>query len=187
MTKNSSLRGLGSMLALLAGDREGVAALEFALILPIMLMLLFGGVEVTQAIACKRMVSLTASTVANIVTQYPTISQTEQMPDILNASTAVLTPYPVANAVVTVSLISVDNGGNATVAWSQSKNGTARSVGASVTLPAALDTPNTNLILGETSYAYNAAFDYLHLGTFNLYSSVYMFPRSLSGTVTLGP
>ena len=54
-------------------------------------------------------------------------------------------------------------------------------------IPAALVRPNTSLVYGETNYAYTAAVDWIRFGTFNLSSSVYMYPRSPSGTITLTP
>ncbi len=173
--------------ARLLADRRGIAAVEFALLLPVMVTLYFGSVEVSQAIAVQRMVTLAASTVANLVTQYPSISVSQTMPDILNAAAAVLTPYPVSSAMMRVSLITIDNNGRATVAWSQALNGTGLTVGQTMTIPASLVMPNTSVVYGETTYAYTAAVDFIQFGTFNLNSSVYMYPRSPSGTITLTP
>jgi hypothetical protein len=131
-----------------------------------------------MAVATYRLVDLTANTVTNLVTQYTTISQSSQMPDILSAATQVMYPNTPANVQVVVSLISIDKNGNATVAWSQTLHGTARTVGAAVTVPAALDIANTNIVFGETTYPYTAAIDFLNLGTFNLYSSIFMVPRA---------
>lgn len=165
-------------------DQRGLSAVEFALILPIMLLLYFGGVEISQAVALNRMVALTASTVANLVSQYTTISSGSQMPDILNASAQVLSPYPAANAKVIVTLITIDGTGRATVTWSQALNTTAKTVGQVVTVPAGLNTANSSIIMGETTYVYTPTFDFIHIGTLNLYSSVYMFPRA-STTINL--
>jgi Flp pilus assembly protein TadG len=184
-TGKPALRRFFSLPARFARNRQGLAAIEFAILLPVMLVLYLSAFELTQAIAIKRLVTLTASTVANVVTQYASISASQQMPDILNASSTVLTPYPVANATVVVSCIQVNASGQATISWSQALNGTARTVGSSVTLPTALDTPNTYVIWGETTYAYTPTIDYMHLGTIDLYSSVYMLPRSSSGNVLL--
>lgn len=167
-----------------ASTERGVAAVEFAFILPVMLILYLGGIQISQSIAVARQTSLTASTVANLVSQYTTISSSQQIPDILQASAAVLTPYQQSNAVVTVSCITIDANGNATVAWSQSLNGTPRPTGQAVTVPAALDVPNTELVFGETTYAYTPWLDFLHIGTQHLYSSIYMLPRA-STTITL--
>jgi len=159
-----------------AADR-GIAAVEFALILPFMALLYLGGFEVMEEISANRQVSLTASTIASIVTQYSTISKSQTMPGILAASTSVLTPFSASNAVVTVSCIGIDNNGKATVTWSQAMNGAGRLVGSTVTLPAALDVPNTTVVMGETSYNYTPTIDFLNRGTMKLYSSVYMLPR----------
>jgi Flp pilus assembly protein TadG len=181
-------RRLRTLPARFVRNRRGLAAIEFAILLPVMLLMYLGAFEITQAIAIKRLVTLTASTVANVVTQYASISQSETMPDILSASETVLQPYPYTNAIVVVSAISIDSSGNATIAWSQSQPaGYARITGSSVTLPAGLDTPSTTLVWGETTYAYTPTVDYLNLGTMDIYSAVYMLPRSSSGTITLTP
>jgi Flp pilus assembly protein TadG len=164
---------------------QALAAVEFALLLPLMGILFLGTFEIVPIISVNRLVALTASTVANVTTQYASISASTTMPDILDASADVLTPYPSSNATVIVSLITIDSSGNATIAWSQALNGTARTTGQPVNLPASLDVPNTSLVWGETTYAYTPTIDLLHLGTMDLYSSVYMSPRSSSGTINL--
>lgn len=171
----------------LIGDRRGIAAVEFALILPVIVLLYFGSVEISQAINVKRVTDLSASTIANLVSQYPSISISQTMPDILNAATAVLTPYPVASATVRVTCINIDAAGNATVVWSQSLNGTGLTVGKKLTLPAAFSLPNTSVIMGDSTYTFNPVLDWLHFGSFNLTSSVYMLPRAASGTILLIP
>ena len=166
-------------------DQRGISAVEFALILPVMVLIYLGGFELMQALSLNRLVALTASTVTNVTSQYTTISASQQMPDILDASAQVLTPYSSSNATVVVSCISISAAGVATIAWSRSlPSGAARTVGATVTIPAALNTPGGFLVFGETTYVYTPMLDYLHLGTFNLYSSLYMLPRA-STTINL--
>jgi len=178
---------LGTLFAKFKHSQRGLAAVEFAILLPVMVLFYLGSYQISDAIGADRMTTLAASTVANITTQYSTISASNDMPGILDAAATVLTPYNVANAKITVSLINISANGSATVGWSQSMNGTARIVGSSVTVPPALDTPNTSLVFGEVTYAYTPLYDYLNLGTVNLYQSVYMLPRSQSGTITLTP
>src|SRR5271155_5023474 len=123
--------------------KGGIAAVEFALVLPFMALLYLGGFEVMEEISANRQVSLTASTIASIVSQYSTISQGQTMPGILAASTSVLTPFSSTNAVVTVICITISSRGPATFSWARPMNGAGRTVGSTVTLPAALDIPNT--------------------------------------------
>lgn len=165
-------------------ERRGIAAVEFALLLPLMLTLYVGGNELSQAFSTYRLVDLTANTVTNLVSQYSTISASLQMPDILNAAEEVMYPLPSADVQVVVSLISIDANKKATVTWSQTLNGTARPTGQTVTVPSSLDIANTTLVLGETTYVYKAAIDFLKLGTFDLYSSIFMVPRA-STTINL--
>jgi Flp pilus assembly protein TadG len=165
-------------------DRRGLAAVEFALTLPFLLLIYFGGVELTQGVTLNRQVALTSTTLATIVSQYTTISASTQLADILSASTQILAPYGSGTPKVVVSLITIDANGNATVGWSQTLNGTARVVGAPVTVPANLDIANTTLIWSETNYAYVPVFDFMGVGPFNLYASIYMVPRE-STTINL--
>jgi len=154
-----------------------MSVVEFAILLPIMIALYFGSVEITEAIAINRQVSQTASTIANLVAQASTKISDSQMNDILAASTAVLTPYPVANATVVVSSITIDPSGKATVCWSDSLNGSARPVGQVITLPPALNIPSTDVIFGEASYAFTPNLGYVISGTLTLTGSMYYAPR----------
>ena len=167
-------------------NRSGLAAVEFALILPLMVMLYLGSVEVGQAIAIDRMVTLTATTLTNVVTQYTTISASTDIPDILGASASILTPYAASNAKVVLSSVVIDVNGNATVVWSKAQNGAARVAGSSITVPSGMATPNSSLVLGEVSYAYSPVIDILTLGPFSLSESIFMVPRS-SATIVLTP
>jgi len=104
--------------AKLARDCGGLAAVEFAIIFPFMALLYLGSYEITQAVAAQRQVTLTASTVANVTTQYASISQTATVPDVLKAAVMVMTPYPASKAIVVVSVVTIDANKNATIAWS---------------------------------------------------------------------
>jgi len=168
------------------GDQKGVAAVEFALIFPVMMVLYLGSVELLQGISINRQVALTATTVASIVSQYTSISASTQMPDILNASVQILTPNPPAHATVIISCLTIDNAGHATVTWSQAFNTAPRPNGQAIAVPNALDVPNTTLLFSEATYAYTPLLDFIHVGTSNLHSSTYMAPRA-STTINLVP
>ncbi len=165
-------------------NQRGVAALEFALTLPFLLILFFGGVELSEGVILDRQVSLIATTVANIVTQYTTISASTQLPDVLNVTGQIMAPYSSSATGIVVSLVTINSAGAATVTWSQAQNATARATGSSVTVPGSLDTPSTTLVYSEATYTYTPTFDFLHFGTFHLYHSIFMVPRE-STTINL--
>ena len=166
----------------LAKDKRGVSAVEFALVLPLMMTLYLGGVEVSQGVAIDRKVTLTSRTVTDLVSQVASVNNAG-MNAILTASNAVFAPYPSTNAKVTVSVLTIDANSKVTVAWSDTLNGTARAVGSSASIPSALVVPNTSLVWGEVSYNYKPVVGYVLTGTLNLTDQIFMRPR-LSDTIT---
>jgi Flp pilus assembly protein TadG len=168
-------------------DKRGSVAVEFAFILPVMLLIYIGSAEVSQAVSCYRLVQLTNSTVVNIISQYVTISQSTQLPDIFAASQDVLTPYPSSGAFIVVSGIKINKvTGVATVDWSQTNTGSGgRAVGSVIAVPAAFKTGGY-LIYGETTYSYKPGIDFINMGTVPLHSQLYMLPRA-SSTIAVTP
>lgn len=168
----------------LGRDRRGVSAVEFALIAPVLIGLYFGSVETVEGVAIDRKVSLVAAALANLTAQVSTIKDQSAMDSILNASTAIMSPYSANNLKITVSCIKIDANKNATVKWSVTRSGTPMT--GSATLPSALQVANTQIILAQVSYAYTPTVGYNITGTINLSDKMYMAPRisapSFSGT-----
>jgi len=175
---------------------DAVAALEFAIVVPFMLVLLVGGVELGDGMAINVKVSATAHSVADMVTQNTSLS-TASMQNILTGATAIIAPYPVNSnqLTVTVSEVSSDANGNLTLQWSQSYNGTSFGPGRTnltnppLTVPTSLNgavgnanNPNNqndqvSFIVGEVSYAYTPNLGYTISGTVNLHDTYWLFPR----------
>ena len=155
-------------------DRRGVSAVEFAFIAPLMIGLYLGCVEVSEGVAADRKVSLTAGALANLTARVATIS-TADMTNILDASSAIIAPYAAGNLKMTVTCLSIDANKNAKVKWSVTRNGTVES--GTLTIPAALDVANTQLIYSEVSYAYTPIVGYTISGTLTLSDHMYMSPR----------
>ncbi len=175
-------RGLAGLAAQLGRDQRGVSAVEFAMLLPLMITLYLGTVEISQAIGIDRKVTLTARTVADLASQVSSINNSD-MTNLLKASSSVIMPYDANKLKVTVTRVDIDGNGNAKVVWSDTLGGSSHSVGSSVTLPAALKVANTSLIWGEVSYTYTPTIGYVVTGSLNLNDQMYMRPR-LSDTVT---
>lgn len=165
-----------------------MAAVEFALILPVLVLLYLGGVEVTQAIAIDRKVTITARAVADLVAQASnnrtvtstgaaTVLTTSEINDVMNAAKAVMAPYGSSELKVTISGIYVNSSKAAKVSWSRALNTTARPDNQSITLPTALAQPETHLILAEVSYDYAPIFGYVMTSTIVLGDQLYMRPR----------
>jgi Flp pilus assembly protein TadG len=166
-------------------DTRAVAAVEFAMLLPIMMTLYLGVVEVSQGFAISRKITLTARTVSDLASRVSTISGTE-MTNILNASSTVMSPYPLANLKVVLTAAKIDANKAATVLWSDTLNGTVKQKDTSVALDPALAVADTTLIMAEVEYAYKPTIGYVLTGTLNLKSKMYMRPRQ-STTVERTP
>ena len=163
-------------------DKRGISAVEFAMLLPLMVTLYLGGVEVSQGVAVDRKVTLIARTLGDLVAQATNVTNSE-MSNILAASAAVVAPFEDSKLKITVSSVKIDAQSVAKIAWSDTKGGTARAVGSTITLPAALVTPSSTLIWAEAEYAYTPTIGYIITGTKNLKDQIYMRPR-LSDCVT---
>ncbi|MEK9282532.1 pilus assembly protein [Bradyrhizobium sp. ISRA442] len=168
-------------------NEDAVAAIEFAIVLPFMLLLCIGGIELGNGLAINVKLTDTVHTVADILSQNKCVT-TADVTGILNASSKVLAPYDISKAVVTVSEVQ-PNGDNATakVIWSQSLNGTARTAGTSVNLPTSLaGVPTTSgLILGEATYFYTPNLGYTISGTVALGDRYYLYPRQTAFVPTI--
>ncbi|MEP3300091.1 MAG: TadE/TadG family type IV pilus assembly protein, partial [Pseudoruegeria sp.] len=101
----------------LISDRSAVAAVEFALILPFLLLLLIGMAETTSALNQDRKVSQIASSVADLVAQSESIS-TSEAADIMLAASAIMSPYESSRLSVTIASVTFDDEGNRAVDWS---------------------------------------------------------------------
>jgi Flp pilus assembly protein TadG len=174
-----SAKSLAHRIARLVGDRRGVSAVEFAMLLPLMMTLCFGSVEATQGIAASRKVTLTARALADLASQYTDITNAG-MSNILAAGSAIIAPYAAANLQEVVSEIAIDSQGNATVVWSDTLNGTALTVGLAVSVPSSLAVPNSYLVLAQVQYSYNPTYGYVMTGTLTLQDHIYMRPRQSS-------
>lgn len=166
----------------LLSSSNGVAAVEFAIILPFMLTLYLGSIEIGEAMSVQFKAATATRAAADLASQYSSINNST-MTGILGAALIVVAPYSTANMVVTVSEITTNSSGLGTVTWSDALNGAAHTVGQSVTLPAAMQIANTTMIWGEVTYPYHPMFGYALTGTINMYQSSYFLPR-LSTSVT---
>src|SRR3954454_872914 len=133
-------------------DRSGLAAVEFAMIIPLMLLLFFGTDEFSSGVAVNRKVTLMARTLSDLTSQ--NISVTDiQLTNFFAAATGIMTPYPSAPTSSTISELYVDPDTKvARVQWSQGS--APRGAGTTVTIPGALQVGDTYLIYSEVSYLY---------------------------------
>jgi hypothetical protein len=74
-------------------DQDGVAAIEMAFIFPVMLILYFGLVDATNLLSANRRVTLTSSTIADLVTQAAATVTTAELDGYFNATKHIMEPF----------------------------------------------------------------------------------------------
>ncbi len=158
-------------------DVRGLAAVEFALIVPLMLTLYFGTLETSDALTASRRVTNVAQTAADLVAQVPSVS-TSDLTDIFSVSSAILTPYNTSAVKIVISSVVANASNVTTVAWSSAYGGaTARTVNSSVTLPTGLTTANTGIIMAEVTYTYTSPISTFITGPITMSETAYLRPR----------
>jgi Flp pilus assembly protein TadG len=167
------------MIAQLTRDTRGVSAVEFAFVLPFLVLLFVGGYQLSDAISAYRKVTVATKTVADLTSQYTSVSDLD-LDQILAASQQVMAPYAVSNAKITVSQVSVDGSGNAKISWSRSLNTPAMAIGADFTIPPAIKQNNTSLIVATITYSYVPVVASSMLGTIPMRDDIIMSPRASS-------
>jgi Flp pilus assembly protein TadG len=120
-------------------DQRGVAAVEFAIILPFMLTLYLGVVELSKGYMASQRVTLVARTLADLTAQQQQLQTggTTNITDsiasnIFGASSAIMAPYSTTNLKMTISQVLLSNKSDGTCCqaktdWTITNNGgTAR-------------------------------------------------------------
>ena len=166
---------------------RGVAAIEFAIVMPALLIMLLATFDAGNAIAIYMKVRAATFTLAAITNQYSMLApiQSTDMQAITGATAAVLAPYSSAPTTVTITQVKQTSSSQATVSWSYSVNGTAYSAGTTWSrIPSGLSTNNAcnsypcYLISAEVAYLYTPSFGYFVLGTLNFSDNLYATPRT---------
>jgi Flp pilus assembly protein TadG len=131
----------------LRSDTSGLAAVEFALIIPLMLMMFFGMIDVSSGFAVDRKISSIAQTLSDLTSRYPVVAETD-VTNFFTIADAMLTPYDSTILQATISQIYMDPASKtAKVVWSRGDAKLAKDK--VVTIP-------TDLIAKDSSGNWNA-------------------------------
>jgi Flp pilus assembly protein TadG len=161
----------------LASDRKGTSAIEFAIALPVLILLFTGGFQLSDAVSAYRKVTATSRSLADLTSQYTKVNDAT-LDTILNASTQVMAPYSTTDASFVISHISTDALNRTTVDWSRAKNATALNKGDPFTIPTALKFPGTSAVVARVTYTYRPVFGSSYVGTIPMGDTIIMLPRA---------
>lgn len=157
-------------------NASGLAAVEFALIFPLMLVFYFGAFESTQMLTAGRRVSAVAYTAADLVAQAASVSNSD-MADVFAASSALLYPLSTTPLKIRITSVVANSSGVNKVAWSDGHNISPRTVNSNVTLPTGLTSAGTSVIFVEVSYAYSSPISETITDSIDFEEVAYLKPR----------
>lgn len=103
-------------------DARGVASIEMALIFPVMLILFVGLVDVANLLTANRRVTLTASTLGDLVTQAPGAVTTADLNGFFDAASPIMDPFPATSTSLELYTFK-RSGGSAVLAWQYKSGG----------------------------------------------------------------
>lgn len=155
------------------GNRKGVAAVEFAMILPVMLVMYLGMVEMTVGVSINRKVTLLARTLADLTAQSSKITNNERN-NIFAAASYVMQPTSSTGVRMRIVSIYIDSAKVVKVCWGEQIGG--MTIPATVTLDEGLKIPNTSLIMADVEMPYNPAAKLIN-ASYTLKETSYMRPR----------
>ncbi len=157
-------------------DRSGVSAVEFALIAPVMIAILFATIEVSLLLTADRKVTQATSAVADLVAQDDIITADEII-DIFTASSAIMQPYDITGLQMRVTSVLMDVDGTVTVDWSEGQHIAPLMPGSNVNVPAGILQPNSSIIMAEVTYNYTSTLGTFLTAPIGLSDSFYLRPR----------
>jgi Flp pilus assembly protein TadG len=158
-------------------DQRGVAAIEFALIAPVVILLYCGFAELTMAMMAERRAAHAASVVADLLAQTPSVSAGD-LSDIYNVGGSILAPFSAAPLKLRVTSVTADAQGIARVTWSQG-HGMGPLTGGTVVsnFPANLLAAGDSVIMADVQYAYSSPLRMTLPNILNFSDTFYLKPR----------
>lgn len=186
VTRQSYLRSIFA-------DTRAVAALEFALVLPFLLILALGGFELTRYVQAHQRVMHATMTLADTITQSQYLSQTELM-SLLGSTATLIAPMDPAGLVATVTSMSYLGPPNIPGPYTMWQRTTGTVGAISIISPPGFPQPDLSAMNGftfgvrdqvlsvELFYEYkpivlNAFTDYLFASGTNIYKYAIFRPR----------
>jgi Flp pilus assembly protein TadG len=141
--------------------KKGSAAIEFAIIAPMMIMLLFGSVDLLDVLNANKRVQNVAASLADVVARDTEVSDAE-ITGLWAAIDVLMFPSGGDAVDIRISSISIESATIARVVWSEGHGMDERQPGTTVDdLPDAMMNPGTSIILAESTFEYESPLGFL--------------------------
>jgi Flp pilus assembly protein TadG len=156
--------------------KKGLAALEFAIIAPRMIFLLYGSGDLIDVLGADKRSQNAAASIADVVARDTEVSNAE-VAGLWAALDVLMFPDDGANVQARVTSVRIVNATTARVVLSEGHGMTPLVTNSTVTLPGGMMTAGASVIMTETSYPYDSLLGFLYSGTKNLSHTAYRRSR----------
>ena len=178
----------------LARDRSGTAAIEFAFIVPIMLIIFFGSFETANLVLAYMKVEDAAETAADLVAQAKInhALQSSDFTDYTNAVEQVLSPLPTSGSQLKIAYASVTySTGSPVIDWHLEVNGATALTIANISssqdlanLGSETSGSTDSVIVAKLTYAYTSSFSHVLAAAYTLSEIAFNRPRYINCVAT---
>lgn len=191
----SSASWISAPLRRFAAATGGVAAVEFALVVPLLLTLYLGSIEASSLYTVDRRVTVISGAVGDLIARWDpgdgSIPQAT-IDDYFTAAEVIMTPYDATGLQQVVSLLWINSTGTTKVLWSKATGGaTPRSTNSTYPLAAttqmnmvARGTSGGWLVVSESLYPYKPVMGLVFQNALNLDHTSFFLPR-FGGCITV--
>lgn len=162
-------------------DIRGVAAVEFAFIAPILIVMYFGIAEFTQAMIVKRRVSHVASSIGDLTARVTNVT-TSDTTEIFQVARTIISPLSTTPLRMRITSIS-QTSGTARVQWSDASNWTTFTPNNTITVPSGVLSNGQTVIRADVQYTFDSTLRFMMPNGVTFNQTYYMRPR-LSDAVT---
>jgi Flp pilus assembly protein TadG len=178
----------------LARNRSGTVAVEFAFIMPIMMVMFFGCMEVTNVVMTYMRLNAAVQTAVDLVAQTPNgvVLTTANVVDLGTAAQDIMAPLPGANLTIAFASVVWDATNTPQIVttaggWHQEVNAAPAIVNPTVVaqqvckingnIVAGLCSAGDSVVVAQVTYRYNSPFSWLLPAVFNFTDIAFSRPR----------
>ncbi len=159
-----------------ARDERGMSAVEFALVLPVLIIIYLGSVELNHALTVDRKLTSAGNSVGDLVAQGADTITSAEMDDIFTAAKAIMQPYSSSTLKIVVSSVKISKDGDE-VQSSCAYHSTPRAEHSAMTVPAGVRVEGSTLVITEVQYEYIPTIGQIITESLFLNDTFYMRPR----------
>jgi Flp pilus assembly protein TadG len=168
-------------------DRRGVSAVEFALILPVLMLFYFGMAELTEAMMAQRRLSHLTASIGDVVARDQKFTDARRT-DVFTAGKIMMAPFPTTTLRMCIVSVVSNAQGEDRVAWSEKSNAPTDCPNANqvVDIPVQVLPAGQSVIMSKATYEYKSVFQLVIPNAMTFRRTFYLRPR-LSDQVTRSP